>query len=276
MKTILATTDFSPSSLNAVNYAAKLAIDTSARLILLHATHIPVVSDSFFDMGFTLEALEESDKEQMELLNEKLPKKFGPDLKLEKHVKIGFTVELVSSLVKEGKVDMVVMGIGHLDKFSSAVFGSTSTTLAGMLSCPVLIVPEKVVYRPLKKIGLAFDQKEIPTRTGLKLIREIRDLFEGEMHYVHVMDSPFDPKDTSSLKPVLKVMGDEKPRLHFLTPVPGKTVEVLVDWTRRHRVNALVMVSRSHSIFWKLFNERTTKKMAFTTRVPLLVLAEKA
>jgi len=274
MKAILATTDFSGSSLNAVNYAAKLALDTNSKLILLHATHIPVVSDSFFDMGFTLEELEKTDKEQMEILNERLRKKYGPDLKLEKQVKIGFAGELIQGMVGEGKVSLVVMGMGHMDKFSEVVFGSTTTSVAGNVSCPVLIVPEKTTYRPLKRIGLAFDQKQIPTGTGLRVIKEIRDHFGAEMHYVNVMDNPFLGKDDSNLKPVYKVFGEKEEKIHFLNSVPNRTVDVIQDWSKRFKMSAMVVVSRERSIFWRMFNERTTKKMAFSTRVPLFVVSE--
>jgi nucleotide-binding universal stress UspA family protein len=216
MKDILVATDFSPASLNAVNYAAKLALDTNSKLILLHATHIPVVSDSFFDMGFTLEELEKSDKDQMQILNEKLGKKYGPELKLEKQVKIGFAGELIQAMVNEGRVSVVVMGIGHMDKFSEVVFGSTSTAVAGRVSCPVLIIPEKAKFRPLTRVGLAFDQKEIPTSTGLRVVRDLSKHFGSQMHYVNVVDSPFKNKDHDVLKPVFKVFSDNDPKVHFL------------------------------------------------------------
>jgi nucleotide-binding universal stress UspA family protein len=260
--------------MNAVNYAAKLALDTDSKLILLHATHIPVISDSFFDMGFTLEELEKADKEQMQILNEKLRKKFGPDLKLEKQVKIGFAGELIQGMVNEGKVSVVVMGMGHMDKFSEVVFGSTSTSIAGRVSCPVLIVPEKSTYKPLKRLGLAFDQKQIPTGTGLRIIRDLAKFYGTEMHYVNVMDNPYVGKDDSILRPVYKIFADTAPKVHFLNDAKNKTVDIIQDWAKRYKMNAMVVVSRDRSILWRMFNERTTKRMAFTTRIPLFVVSE--
>jgi nucleotide-binding universal stress UspA family protein len=42
MRTIIAPTDFSAVSLNAVNYAADLAVAINAELILLHVVQIPI------------------------------------------------------------------------------------------------------------------------------------------------------------------------------------------------------------------------------------------
>ena len=41
MKTILAPTDFSASSINAVNYAADMALAVNAQLILINAVQFP-------------------------------------------------------------------------------------------------------------------------------------------------------------------------------------------------------------------------------------------
>ena len=64
MKTIIATTDFSKESRAAVNYAARLALSTKCELILLHATYIPIVSDSFIDVSITLDEIEQNDRQK--------------------------------------------------------------------------------------------------------------------------------------------------------------------------------------------------------------------
>ena len=61
MKTILAPTDFSASSINAVNYAADLASAVNAQLVLFNAVRFPIaisklslpdsVMDEIIDMG---------------------------------------------------------------------------------------------------------------------------------------------------------------------------------------------------------------------------------
>jgi nucleotide-binding universal stress UspA family protein len=274
MKAILAATDFTASSMTAVHYAAKIAQTTGATLVLMHAAHIPLVSDSFFDVTLTLGTLEAAGKEQMEKLNLALREKYGPTLKLEKHVKIGFTTELIKDMVAKGSVQMVVLGIGHLDAFSQTFFGSTSTHLAGQINCPVLIVPDGKAYRPWKRLAFAFDQKPVHTGTGLRVIRDIAKAYECRIDYVHVMDENFPSKDDRSLKSVYTLFGETEPRVHYLKPVKGATTDVLLDWARRYKTSALIMISREHNLLWKLLNERTTTKMAFQTNIPLLIIGE--
>lgn len=275
MKPILVATDFSSASLNAVRYAAALALETDSKLLLFHATHLPVVNDSYYDIGFTLEELQATDKERMNKLNDQLRKKFGESLKLEKEVKIGLAIDLIREKIEKGDISLVVMGISSLGKVYEWVFGSTSTDAAGQLGCPVIIVPEKARYRGLKKIAFSFDQKQIPMGTGLRVIKALKETYESTVHYVHVLSDDYPEKNISTLQPALKVFGDKSPKVHFIAPSKHQPELALEDWIRRNRANALVMISRKHSLLWFLFHERKTKNMAFRSKVPVIVLSEK-
>jgi nucleotide-binding universal stress UspA family protein len=275
MKTILATTDFTKSSLGAVHYAVAMSIDTGAKLLVMHATHIPVVSDAYFDMRITMETLEKEDKASLDKLVSELQEKYGPELKINKKLQVGFTGDVIRDTVGNGDISLVVMGITHSDKFSEVVFGSTSTSLAGTVSCPVLIVPDGAKYKPWSQVAFAFDQKNIPTGTGVRTLKELIAHYESKLRFVNVMDNPFVQEDDTVLKPLYKIFKDTDVKTYFLTHRPNMTVEIIMDWVRRHKVSALVMVSREHNIFWRMFKERVTRKVAFHSKVPVLVLSEK-
>lgn len=275
MKTILATTDFTKSSAGAVKYAAALAAETGSKLVLIHATYIPVVADTFFDTGSMVEELEKADHKSMESLVSKLKSEYGKALKMEYKIEIGFSMEIIKKAIKKNDVDLVVMGITHSDAFSKALFGSTSTTLAGSMLCPVLIVPEGAVYRPWRKLAFAFDEKNLPTGKGLKMLSGLTGFYRSAVHFINVMTNPYTEFDASPLKPVLKSFNQDAVRIHFLKNVKNKTEEIIQDWVSRYKANVLVMVAREHNLLWSLFNERMTKKMAFKTKVPLLVISEK-
>ncbi len=275
MKTILATTDFTKSSLGAVRYAAHLASETGAKLLVLHAMFIPVVSDSYFDMKITLDELRNEDEKSLAKLVAELQTEFGPDLKINKKLQVGFSSEVIRKTVEIGEISMVVMGIAHTDKFSEVVFGSTSTALAGTLSCPLLIIPDGAKYKNWNSIAFAFDQKNIPTGTGLLGLKELIKLFDSKLRFVNVMDNVFHEGDDSMLKPLYKLFKDQDVKTAFLKHQPNMTSEILMDWVRRHKVTALVLVARKHNLFWKMFHERMTKKIAFHSKVPVLILSEK-
>lgn len=275
MKTILATTDFSKASVNAVRYAAQLSIESSGKLLLLHSTFIPVVSDSFFDMRITLDALEKDDETSLKNLCEKLQNEFGSDLKLDKKNVVGYTDQIIKDLISSGGISMIVMGIQHTDKLSQAIFGTSSTKLAGTVSCPILIIPETMKFKPWKKIAFAFNQVSAPMNRGVKVLKELATLFNSKIQFINIMENEYIQKDDSMLEPLYKTFKDLELKTYFEPSKPNMTSEILMDWVRRHKAGVIVLVARHHSILWKLFNERMTKKIAFHSKVPILILSEK-
>jgi nucleotide-binding universal stress UspA family protein len=274
METILVAVDFTKSSENAARYAFGLASDTKARVTLVHGTHLPLVSDVQFDITASLDSMHAQAQKDMDLFVSKMAKKF-PKIKSNAHVEIGFVGEILRKLSKKSEVSLVVLGIGQSDKCSEVVFGSTSTALAGSIGTPVLIIPEKATYKGLSRICLSFDGNKLPTGTGMKLVAELVEKFESNMYYAHVMDENYPIKDESTLKPVFNLLNDTKKNVHFLKSIAGKKVEMIEDFSRRYKINMMVMIAREHNFLWRLIHERNTKKMAFTTSRPLLVLAEK-
>jgi nucleotide-binding universal stress UspA family protein len=275
MKTIIAATDFTKASWNALRFAAEMAIDFNTDLLIVHATHIPVVSDVYFDLRMTMDDWKAEDQIQMDKLLEQMRKKYGHALRIQSKLKIGFGPDVIRDTVKGGKIGAVVMGISHTEKFNQVVFGSTGTDLAGTVNCPVVIVPEKARYKQWKTIAFAFDQQHIPLGKALKVLFEVAELHESKLHFVNVMDTPFIEGDDSSLKPLYKQFQGVDYKTHFLPYRPNMVDEAILEWVRRHKASLLVMVARQHNILWRMFNERMTKKIAFASKVPLVVLSDK-
>ena len=83
MKTIICATDFSANSMNAVKYAAALAAELSAKLILFHAFEIPVLSteQSFASVSFEEDQLKLSVGKKLQSVKAKLQTQY-PSLEI--------------------------------------------------------------------------------------------------------------------------------------------------------------------------------------------------
>ena len=275
MKTIIAATDFTKASSHALRFAAEMAIDFKTDLLVVHATHIPVVSDVYFDLRMTMDDWKAEDQKQMDKLLSTMRTKYGEELRIQSKLKIGFGPDVIRDTIANGKVGAVVMGIAQTEKFNQVVFGSTGTDLAGTVNCPVIIVPERARYKQWKNIAFAFDQQHIPMGKSLKTVQELLELHESKIHFVNVMDTPFIEGDDSSLKPLYKKFSGVEMKTHFLPYRPNMVEEAILEWVRRHKASLLVMVARQHNVLWRMFNERMTKKIAFASKVPLIVLSDK-
>ena len=111
MKTILAPTDFSMSSLNAVNYAADLALAIKAKLVLLHSIPFPVAVSEISVPGEFIDNMTESGQRDMDELYEKIKSRTNDQLSVATVVSIGTVEQEIEILSSKERPLAIVMGI---------------------------------------------------------------------------------------------------------------------------------------------------------------------
>lgn len=141
IKKILFPTDFSQSSISALNYAVDLAKNYGAKLYMMHViydiatssgTYVPHIS-----MTSMYEELEASARKEMD--------RFGvderKDLKdIEYSIIRGIPYEEILKFAGNEKVDMIVIGTHGRKGLDRMLFGSTAERVVRNAACPVLTV----------------------------------------------------------------------------------------------------------------------------------------
>jgi nucleotide-binding universal stress UspA family protein len=275
MKTILAATDYSPTSLNAVNYAAELASQTRARLLLYHAFHVPVITSEAGTLVIPFEDLEKENAGKLNKIANNLRKKHGNKLEIDQLVQMGFVADTFKQVIKVKKIDLLVMGIKGTGKISEIVVGSTASDTAGRVECPVLIIPEKASFKKAKKILFASDNEKIEDTSNLKILREMVYIFKSKIFLLNIRNP--DKLISSEKKKIFEVEKYFKGIEHSLDFVNNKYDDVVTginEFAKEKDVDMITVISRKHTLLNRLFNETTTKKMAFHTNIPLLALHE--
>ncbi len=140
-KHILATTDLSPESFAAVQYAAHLAEGQGARLTIVHVPQTTTLLFTDFAPPVDLVSL---DKTIEKAARETLEAWVGRHVKSKSGVKIvirsGVTHEVVGKVAEEVGANLIVMathgrrGIGHV------ILGSVTERVLRDAPCPVLVV----------------------------------------------------------------------------------------------------------------------------------------
>ncbi|MCW3076092.1 MAG: hypothetical protein JWO32_701, partial [Bacteroidetes bacterium] len=160
--------------------------------------------------------------------------------------------------------------------FAEKIIGSVTTSLMRRSKCPVLAIDSRAKFKPIKKIALACDYKEIKTKTALDPLKEIVKLFQSHLYIVNVLREPKELVPTTD-QAVAGVRLDhllEDVNHSFHYEENKDVVQGINDFAEKHNVDMIVMVPRSHSLIENIFHEPSTKKMAFHTHVPLLSIHE--
>ncbi len=269
MKTILIPTDYSEAAGNALQYSLGLAKYTGAKIILLHAYHVPVLSSEVPVVYITGEELEKENRKKIEALGQQVIDQTFGQFPVQTIVQQGFAVDVILDATRKHKPDLIVMGVTGAGK-KLALMGSNTTSVMKQTQIPVLVVPKNARFEKFKKIVLACDySEELPDHIVNRLEDMVR-IFNSKILVLDVLK----PQEAATYEKAVAGISiehqlkDVNHQLFFPTAQEvTEEINTFVDW---HKGDLLVMVPHHHNIFEKIFHKSNTKLMAFHTHVPLL------
>lgn len=271
MQTILVPVDFSPVSRNASVYAAELARLFNSRLVLFHAYMLPTPVSEVPYVMVTADEMQRENEGLLKRETDHLQATYG--VQAEPVVRIGIASDEIRELCKEVNADLIVMGMrgaGGIDK----IIGSTTTNVIRKLKVPVLIIPHDAGYKPIKHITYASD---FSYKTDIGLFAPLLKMTKtlgATIHVLHVQKNVVKIEEVSGRTNTEKALQGYD---HELVEVTSPSVtQGINDYLQQHDSQLLVMVAHAHTFFERIFSKSRTKAMAYETRIPLLVLQDKA
>lgn len=273
MKTILVPTDYSDTADNALQYAIEFSKSIKAQLILFHAYHIPIPATETPVMLVSPQEFEKENSERIKNLENKIIKQGTDKIKVESIVRSGLAVDEILGLIKEKKVDMVVMGIKGAGKLGR-IIGSNATSVMKKASCPVIVVPEKGKFEEIKKIVYACDYEKINNPSVLEPLWELAQTYNAEIIVFNVRDSRKHPSAEQAIEGIRLDRWLERVKHSYYVSDKKDVVEAINDFVKKHHAVMIAMVGHKHSFPENLIHKSTTKDMAFHTNTPILSLHE--
>ncbi|MBL0103351.1 MAG: universal stress protein [Bacteroidetes bacterium] len=267
---ILVPTDFSEPANKALNYAASLAVEYGAQIILFHVNEAPMLVAS--EMAFAID-YSEMDKDIMVNLEQEKKKI------IEKYhyseISIAYTkgvaaLEIISLSEKE-HVDMIVMGVKGSNVLNEILIGSLTTRIISKSTCPVLAVPMDAPSHKPDKVAFAtnFNDHELQS---LFVLSEMIRPFNAEICVVHVSDGKESHASHEIPDFFVKQVRTNIPydKISFHTSTQGSVEDALEKFIKDQNIDWLATAKRKRNFFERLTTRSLTSELAFHTHVPLL------
>lgn len=275
MKTIIVPTDFSATAYNAARYALGLAAQTGAtRILLYHAyelvmpipdvpTSIPMVDPNEMKEA----AIEGLDRMKSELSAE-TPAGVTIEIKADNNLLAAH----IDELCKREVADLVVMGTMGGTHLEEVLVGSNTVDVVKHTTCPVIVVPAKSGYRPIRKVVFACDFKKIGEHTPVEPLKKLLNIFKAELHVLNI-----DNKGLNNDTPMASLLMDTflegyYPVYHFVEA--DNVVQGIMDFGEKENADLIMIVPRKHGLFEGIFKRSRTTQLTFHTRIPLLAIHE--
>jgi len=268
MNTIIAPTDFSAISRNAVNYAAHLAKALNAPLLLLHVVEMPLsVADTPLS-AINLDELEERAKTEINFMKEQLIANIGSDLSVTARVTVGSIEQELDNICAVKKPFAIVMGSEGDGEANRFFVGSNTLTAVGNLKYPVFVIPPAARFTPIRHIALATDLNEV-YKVPVDELSMLMKIFGASLDIVHIAASekelPMEVVPAVILENRLKAL---HATVEFV--VNKNTIKGIEEFAGQHHDDVILALPKQHPFF--AFHKSQAKKLVLHPSLPVLTL----
>lgn len=275
MKLLIAPTDFSPISDNAIKYATDMALAMGANLMLVNVYQLPI---SFSEVPLVTISMDEIKKISEDKLNEikkNLETITAGKLKIYTETRLGEVSEEITKLAETLSPFAIIMGTRGTSGVGRFFLGNNSISVISKVGVPVMVIPPGVRYKTFKKIGLATDLREVVDNTPISSIRSFLGFFNAELHVLNVdyhrkHFTPSTPGETINMDSLLAGMN---PSYDF---IENKDIDQgLNDFAEKNNLDLLITIPRKHSMLERFFEKSTTRELIHETNIPILCIHRK-
>jgi nucleotide-binding universal stress UspA family protein len=271
MKTIVLATDFSVNAKHAAHFAAQLAHDQKARLVLLHAFHVwPDNPAKTGDFPLSVQAERESSEKVLKHLADELRQDVGPDVAIDCIAQEGHTMNTIRAVTKAQNADLLVMSTVGTAPKSAQLMGSIATEMVEETEVPLLLIPPGVGYAGMKNIVLGVDLAVPPNSIALETALLFARAFDCVINVLCISNKSTDPEVKERGESIRRLL---IPQPHTLSIVAGDEVyNTILNFSYDNKADLIMMLPQSRSWLWKLFSEGETQHVARLTDLPLLAI----
>lgn len=283
MNTIIVPTDFSTTATNAAEFALHFAQQVKAkRILLFHAYELPIALDPLMPgvQMLEIDSYKNTAQNNIQQFKETLVAKFPQtNLQIDTVVEYGSITGGLEQIANREKIEFIIMGITGGGAIEETLIGSNTTSVASSFDVPVLIIPPMARFVKVENIMLACDFDHADKYIPVDIIQQIMDDTKAKLL---VFNLEVDMEESKNNYPA-KVMGEGfavhsvlqnfKPEYFFSKS--EEYVDGINEFADSHNVQMIISMPKRHSFFEKLFIKSRTKKLAFHTHIPLLVIHKK-
>ena len=274
MKKIIAPVDFSEAAANAAIFAGNLAEFYGAELWLYHSYEIIVPVTEYGYAYISITEMQEAAEHEMAEFKRRVQNGLRRTITINLKAENASVTEGLQALCDEIKPDLVVMGLSGKNALTKLVVGSNTIRIIHRLTYPVLVVPPKAAFVPVRKIGFACDYKKVMENTPVGPLKKLVRDFNAALY---VLNIEFNNTITSAEKVkeselISALLYDLKPS--YQTIVSSDVTSGINWFADKEKIDWMVVIPKKHKLIEKMFGRSQTKELLHHTHLPVLCMHE--
>lgn len=275
MKNILLPTDFSPNSLQAIDYALQFCKGHTCSFYVLHVQKSSdYITDDLMSSApneTVFESIARDNKKKIDLVVKQLKDKYpSQDYTFYSLFDFDDLVSAIEQAVQLYAIDLIVMGTNGATGAEEVIFGSNTLRVIREIDCPTLTVPDHYTYRGINTILFSIRPNTTETFKSMKLFRELLKMHSCQLKVLELYDDPtqlFLKEEDASIKNLFP----EHPYSYYsLFAFPGVTAVTTATQLLKADLHAVFV--EKETFLERFLVGSDTSNLVYKTLVPLLFL----
>lgn len=268
MKNLLVPVDFSENARNALAFAIEIANRFGSNVHLLHAYRVPSKAGMFISVE---QHLLEEIRPDMEAWETWVRERLVHGASVSSTLLRDDIVHAIFSVSEQRAIDLIVMGTQGASGLKEVFIGSNTGAVMTQVSVPLLAIPGKFEFRPMRTIVFAVDDLDISSLQVVAPLTRLAKGFEGRVLVYHMEKEGSD----AGVDPSVEIFLDGVDH-SFHYEIDSKELNQSINaFVRDYKADLLCMMRRPKGYFERFFQGSETLREVFNSPVPLLVLTEK-
>ncbi len=275
IKTILAPTDFTQRSKNALIVAAKMAQRHHAKLIITHVIHTYYLINKSGRQVIGSDSVNESfnrTRLKLEKLKASFEKKYN--LEIETSISPQNIVETINEFVYSDQIDLVIVGTSGRQNMKQFFLGSNSYNIFLYADCSVLLVPENFKRTSFKKILFPVRvNHELLQKADLSILLAKKN--DGEIKLLGVGKPEPKIKMRSAFSEIQKNLHLRSANYQSEFKISNDCAEVISEVAKEKKSDIIILADQDENSWKSFMGDNFFKKMINGTDIPLLIVKSK-
>lgn len=274
MKKILAPVDFSETAANAAIFAGNLAEFYGGELWLYHSYEMIVPVTEYGYSFISVTDMQQAAENELEEFKKKIQAALRRTIPIYIKAENASLTEGLNALCDIIQPDMVVMGLTGKNALTRLIVGSNTIRAIQLLKYPVLIVPPKATFIPVRKIGFACDYKQMVAPKTLASLKKLVHDFYAELHVLNITfpKANVTGQQQEEGKYISESLKDIKP---LYQTILSADVTNGINWfAQKEKIDLIVVIPKKHNLIEKMFSRSETKELLYHTHLPVLCMHE--
>lgn len=270
MKKLLIPTDFSETSDAALDFGLQLAKKFGYEVILFHSVEFVNTFESMYIDALNVHSFSKEVVNDCEARLQDMMRQCDMDAsKLSTRLKVGDLISDIKEVVKEEKVDLIIMGTKGASGLKEFIVGSNTEKVVRLIDCPVISIPKTSQVRKIRKISVPVDPREL--RPGfLQQISILQQLFSAAIEFVWVKtphskgNSDLISKEFNNALCEFEIASSSFTIIQNVSPVDG-----ILSYVRKNKTDMLAMATHAHRGLTHLTSGSLTEDVMNHLEIPM-------